>query len=195
MNNSFTLHLLRHGAPETPGLMLGHQDMPASREGAAACAAKARNLCFQRLHSSDLARCAASARSIAAARHLPVPLALDRRWRELDFGAWEGRAPATLPPEALRQFWADPDAFRPPDGEPWSALATRISCALADLEPTPTLVITHGGAMRAALHLLLGWRQDQCWSLDLPYACVLTLRLWRETGEIGWRGQILALQP
>lgn len=190
MTDSFTLHLLRHGAPETSGLMLGHQDMPASMEGAAACTAKAQYLSFQRILSSDLKRCTISAQSIASARGLP--LAVDPRWRELDFGAWDGCAPDTLPPDALRQFWADPDAFPPPGGERWSDLTARISAALADLQPLPTLIVTHGGTMRAALHLLLGWRQDQCWSLDLPYACRLSLRLWREDG---WRGQIQTLQP
>ena len=63
-------------------------------------------------------------------------------------------------------------------GERWSALVTRVSAALADLAPVPTLVVTHGGAMRAALHSLCGFDQRQLWAFDLPYASLLSLRVW-----------------
>ncbi|EJU09069.1 phosphoglycerate mutase [Sphingomonas sp. LH128] len=46
----------------------------------------------------------------------------------------------------------------------------------------PSLVLTHGGAMRAALAVLFHMEQPQVWAFDLPYASVLSLRLWPGEG-------------
>jgi alpha-ribazole phosphatase len=104
---------------------------------------------------------------------------VDPRWRELDFGAWDGHAPATIDPAALSAFWDDPDVNPPPEGERWSSLTARVALACRDIT-VPTLVVTHAGAMRAALATLCGFSQAQTWSIDLPYAALLSLRVWRE---------------
>jgi len=171
--SAFFLHLMRHGAPEKPGLLLGHADIPSTPEGIAACVEQAADLPFAALVSSDLARAAAVAEAIGGARGLATRR--DARWRELDFGAWDGLTPAQVD---ARAFWDDPDANPPPDGERWSALVTRVSAALDDIAERDTLVVTHGGAIRAALAALFGFEQRQLWAFDLPYAAVLTLRVW-----------------
>ena len=53
--------------------------------------------------------------------------------------------------------------------------------AVEDLPRVPTLVLTHGGAMRAALAHLCGFSVQQSWSFGLPYAALLSLERW--TGE------------
>lgn len=174
--SSFVLHLLRHGAPETPGLLLGHADVPSSPEGIAACLEQVADLSFTALLSSDLIRASAAADAIGSARGLPVQQ--DARWRELDFGAWDGLAPARIDSAAMGAFWNDPDADPPPGGERWSALVARVSAALDDMAARDTLVVTHGGAIRAALAALFGFDQRQLWAFDLPYAAMLTLRIW-----------------
>ena len=173
---SVALHLLRHGAPETPGLLMGRTDGAPTAEGIAACAAQAANLGIERLIASDLQRSRAAGETIGAAAGLP--LIIDRRWRELDFGGWDGKAASAVDPDAFGRFCDDPDANPPPSGERWSALAQRVSAAIADLAPVPTLIVTHGGAMRAALHMLCGFDQRQLWAFDLPYAALLSLRVW-----------------
>ncbi|APZ98855.1 histidine phosphatase family protein [Sphingopyxis sp. QXT-31] len=172
----YTLHLLRHGAPEVPGLLLGRTDTASTAEGIAACAAQASGLAVETLISSDLTRCHAAATAIGEASGLPVTT--DPRWRELDFGDWDGLPGSAIDAEALGRFWSDPDAHPPPGGEAWSALAVRVSAALTDLEPHPTLVVTHGGAIRAALHRLCGFDQRQLWSFDLPYGVLVSLQVW-----------------
>ena len=174
--SGFTLHLLRHGAPETPGLLIGRTDGEPTREGIAACMAQAEDLGIEQLITSDLRRCHAAGKAIGAA--LDKPLIIDPRWRELDFGDWDGSAASAIDRDALGLFWKDPDAHPPPGGERWSALAARVSAAIGDLAPVPTLVVTHGGAMRAALHSLCGFDQRQLWAFDLPYAALLSLRVW-----------------
>lgn len=172
----FALHLLRHGAPVTPGLLMGRTDGAPTTEGIAACAQQAEGLGIERLIASDLRRSRAAGEAIGAAAGLP--LAIDPRWRELDFGDWDGEAADAVDREALDRFRDDPDACPPPGGERWSALVARVAAAIAGLAPVPTLVVTHGGAMRAALHSLCGFDRRQLWAFDLPYAARLSLRVW-----------------
>ncbi|WP_267434570.1 histidine phosphatase family protein [Sphingomonas sp. GM_Shp_1] len=167
----FRLHLLRHGEPELTGRMLGRTDSPATAHGLAACVDRARGVKVLRRISSDLSRARASAEAIG-------PTEIDPRWRELDFGDWDGLAPDAIDRAVLDRFWQDPDAAPPPGGERWSDLVARVAAAIADLRPEPTLVVTHGGAMRAALHILCGFDTRAVWAFALPYASLLTLEVW-----------------
>jgi len=172
---ALTVHLMRHGAPQLAGRLLGHMDAPSLPEGLALCVERARALDFTQLVTSDLSRARSPGAVIAAERG--VPQREDARWRELNFGAWEGADPATLDQQALSRFWDDPDAFPPPDGERWSDLCDRVRGALDALEPD-ALVICHAGAMRAALSITCNFNVRQGWAVDLPYGAVLSLRLW-----------------
>lgn len=187
----FLLHLLRHGAPETPGLLMGRTDGLPTPEGIAACMAQTADIPFDHIVSSDLRRTLAAAKAIAAQRALAV--AVDPRWRELDFGQWDGLAPDHVDPDALSRFQNDPDACPPPEGERWSALVDRAMAALGDLSPRPTLALTHGGTMRAVLAGLFGFTQGQLWGFDLPYGTMLSLRVW--TGGDRPYAQIAGLWP
>ncbi|PEQ13670.1 histidine phosphatase family protein [Novosphingobium sp. PC22D] len=184
------LHLLRHGAPETPGLMLGHTDAAPTPAGIARCVDRIDGLAFDALVSSDLVRCARAAQAIAAHRNLAATI--DSRWRELDLGAWDGLHPSQIDPAARAAFWSDPDANPPPDGERWSHLTDRVADAIAALPARDTLVVTHGGAIRAALHVLLGFDQPALWAFDLPYGVAMTLRLWPGPPRAA---QIVGLRP
>lgn len=188
--NSFALYLLRHGEPEGAGRLIGATDAAPTAAGIAACVDQGRDLGAEVLIASDLARARAAGEAISAGTG--VALAVDARWRELDFGTWDGLAPGEADGQALARFWDDPDRFPPPGGERWSALVGRVSAAIADLAVRPTLVVTHGGAMRAALAVLCGFSVRQTWAIDLPYAGLLALRVW--SGETP-AAQILGLYP
>ena len=183
-----TLYLMRHGEPVLTGRMLGRTDCEVTPEGIAACRAQAEGLTVTHVIASDLHRASRCAEAIAA--DLGLSAQIDTRWRELDFGAWDGLESSTIDPDALGRFWNDPDANPPPGGERWSALVARIGAAIDGLPSEPALIVTHGGAMRAALHLVCGFSQPQLWAFDLPYASVLALRLWD-----GRSGQIMGLWP
>ncbi len=173
---SFLLHLLRHGAPETPGLLMGKTDGAPTAQGIAACVEQVADLEIASLVSSDMQRTSRAAEVIGA--RLSLPVRIDTRWRELDFGAWDGLAPNAIDPAASSRFWDDPDAFPPPEGERWSNLVSRVAAAIADTPRSSTLVVTHGGAMRAALAHLCGFGQREIWAFDLPYGALLTLKVW-----------------
>lgn len=169
------LHLLRHGEPLVPHLLLGSTDAAPRPSGITACRRRTAHLAINAVVTSDLCRAAAAGEAIARGRSLSVRQ--DPRWRELDFGAWEGLAAANLDPQALDRFWRDPEAHPPPGGERWSSLVNRVSAAVAEVS-RPTLVVTHGGAMRAALAALCGFSLEQIWAFDLPYAALLSLAVW-----------------
>lgn len=174
--SNYLLHLLRHGAPEIPGLLMGRTDGLPTKAGIAACVNRVASLEIEVLIASDLARTRMAAEAIA--KRTGHSLQIDPRWRELDFGQWDGSAPSQIDSTALARFYDNPTENPPPEGEHWATLTNRIASAIENLSPRPTLVITHGGAMRAALANLCGFDHRQVWSFDLPYASLLTLRVW-----------------
>lgn len=188
--NSFLLHMMRHGAPASPGRMHGHNDVAPTEAGIAHCIEQAQLIDFDHIYSSDLTRASTPAAIIAA--HSGHELRTDARWRELDFGAWNGVDPATIDPQALARFWANPDSNPPPGGERWCDIVERVTQAVDAVPPRPTLVIAHAGAMRAAVSAICGFSLRQCWALDLPYGAVLSLRIWEDERR---SGQIVALWP
>ncbi|SFN78033.1 alpha-ribazole phosphatase [Sphingomonas sp. OK281] len=167
---------MRHGAPEVAGRLLGRTDDPATAAGIAACVARAEGLAIERIETSDLVRARACAEAIGGPRGVSVEV--DPRWQELDFGAWDGLPPTAIDTAELTAFYDDPDASPPPGGERWSALQDRVARALAGMPPVPTLVVTHGGTIRAALAALCGFDRRQIWAFDLPCAAVVSLRIW-----------------
>jgi len=187
VSGAFLLHLLRHGAPELTGRMLGRTDSPVTAEGLAACVARVKSLYFKQIVCSDLMRSQAIADAIGRERGLAPTT--DARWRELDFGAWDGLAAAEIDAAALQRFWDDPDAAPPPGGERWSNLVARITDAIEELTPETSLIVTHGGTIRAALKSLCGFGLRELWAFDLPYAALISLRIWPDR-----TAQIVALQ-
>lgn len=184
------VHLMRHGEPRVPGLLLGHRDDLPLPSGTARCVLRAEGLDFAQVLSSDLSRCRIPARQIAAMRKQPHRA--DRRWRELDFGEWDGLSPHELDPAVQRRFWDDPDGSAPPGGERWSQLRARVSDALLGVERS-SLILTHGGTMRAVLSVVFGFDHRQVWAFELSYGALISLRLWPETGGRLPAAQIVGL--
>ena len=173
------LWLLRHGTPVETGVLLGWTDAPLSGTGAQEAEAQAGRLAqqgLQRIITSDLSRCRETAAVVE--KYLAVPVLDDARWREMNFGVWDGLAPNAVPQDSLSRFQTDPDLYPPPGGERWQDLRLRVGKALDALEPQPTLIVAHGGSIRAALSILLGWPLDHCWAVDLPYGVLVRLNLW-----------------
>jgi alpha-ribazole phosphatase len=147
------LTLVRHTRPNAPpSVCYGRTDLPAATGFEPEAARLAALLApADRVVSSPLRRCAALAEALAA--HLRAPLTLDPRWRELDFGAWEGRPWDAIPRPELHAWAADLLHARPHGGESVAMLLARTRRALARCRAAPgrTLVVTHAGPIRAAL--------------------------------------------
>lgn len=168
--------------------MLGHLDVPPLVADCPIMFERVADLPVRWIVSSDLRRTAQQAAQLA--ERLDVPFTCDPCWRELHFGDWEGLSSDAVDGAALCRFWADPDACPPPQGERWSHLCGRVGESLSGLA-TGTLVVTHAGAMRAALSVLTGLDHRGVWAIDLPYRALISLRIW--PGE-PLSGQIIGLE-
>jgi len=146
------LILVRHTRPDiAPGLCYGQTDMDVADtfadEAAAVLAALPQ---ARRVVSSPLRRCRLLAQRIADAAGLPLDI--DERLKEIDFGAWEGRPWAELPKREI-DAWADNFLHaRPHGGESVAMLKSRVDAALADWSARDgsTAIVTHAGVIRVA---------------------------------------------
>lgn len=182
------LILLRHGEPELAGTLLGRLDVPSTPAGIDRCLDATAMLDIGRIVSSPLSRALAAAERIATRAGQRTQV--DARWRELDFGDWDGRTARDIDEtdgDALASFWRDPDLHPPPAGERWSEVKARVVAAVGDIvaehDGRPVLVVSHAGAMRAAIAGLCGFDFAQTMNLDLPYAAQVHLRLFAEAGR------------
>jgi glucosyl-3-phosphoglycerate phosphatase len=107
------------------------------------------------IYSSDLARAASTAETLARLTGLPVNL--DKDLRERHGGAWEG-----LTDKEIRQFYpGEHQIWSPPEGEPTAVITDRAAEAferIADSMPGGSLavVVSHGAAIGFGMSRLLG---------------------------------------
>lgn len=101
--------------------------------------------------SSPLRRCHKLAARIAS--HHNLSIRTDARLMEMDFGDWEGQLWSAIPRTDLDQWTGDFYRARPHGGESVEILKNRVDAALSEIQtmPTPALIITHAGVIRAAL--------------------------------------------
>jgi broad specificity phosphatase PhoE len=147
-----SIELLRHGDTGQRSYR-GRLDDPLLEIGWRQLRAAVLGRDWDAVVSSPLQRCAAFAQELAQARGLP--LQLDARLAEYDFGDWQGVPIETLAEaqgEALGRFWSNPAAYPPPGAEAFDAFRARLVAALDDAAAAwparRVLVVTHGGAIR-----------------------------------------------
>lgn len=156
---------VRHGesTANAAGVLAGWEDVPLTARGEAQARAAGEALAgerFARVLVSDLARARRSLDLLLDARADrggPVgPTHIDPALRERHLGTWSGLALADLRADgriATLHAWAD----APPEGESHASLMARALPALARWgEEGPTLMVSHGGLMRALLGLIDG---------------------------------------
>ncbi|MGJ5177698.1 histidine phosphatase family protein [Bradyrhizobium oligotrophicum] len=195
------IDLLRHGTTGRDGHLDGRTDPPLSALGWDQFRRQTMNGAWRRIVTSPLARARAAAEDHA--RNTGCALQIDADWRELDFGRWDGlkRNDIVAEPDGaalLDAFYADA-AVAAPDGESWSDLQARVARALDRIvisaDVGPVLVVTHGGAMRAALSLLLGWPLRQLWSLRIHPGTRITLEAGQSEQAAPWGEIVEIIQP
>ena len=155
--------LLRHGQTDAnaSGTLQGHLPTPLNLTGIRQATLLADRLAVWRpsvaaLVSSDLPRAAQTAGPIAAACGLSV--AFDPAWRERGFGLLEGK------PVVDRTIWQVAGGeVDPPGAEPSAAFLERVRGALlavaaAHRRRAVVAVVTHGGAIRGVLRMMIDGR-------------------------------------
>lgn len=155
--------LLRHAKTvwNHEGRVQGHWDTELSPEGLT----QARNMApalmglgFTRVLVSDLGRARDTAAIVNAS--LKLPLRLDKRLREQDFGDWTGKRLADLPPDELAAQKALGFGFRPPGGESREEVLGRATAALLEAASRnpgrKILVVTHQTVIKCLVYAALG---------------------------------------
>jgi probable phosphoglycerate mutase len=167
VSETVRLRLIRHGETDwnAQGRIQGHLDIPLNQRGREQAHQLAEQLAgsgARLVLSSDLSRAAQTARIIAD--RLGAPLRLEPALRERNLGALQGKTAADLGgADGGQTFVArmvnDPSA-RPLGGESLEEFRARVAALVEELvrhPPAPDIVVvSHGGAIRAALLALVG---------------------------------------
>lgn len=171
------LYLVRHPRPElAPGICYGASEVPCSDASFAQAATLLRPSLPYGLpvFTSPLQRCERFAQVLCGLAP-SMSYQVEERLREMDFGAWEGRAWADIAQTEL-SAWADDFAHYRcgHSGESTAQVVTRVAAALMEQArmQQDAVWITHAGVIRA-LQWLAGPARDDRLScaarrLDLP---------------------------
>ena len=160
------LILVRHCEAEgnTRGELQGRTDCDVSGSGETQLelvSLRLRNEPFAAIYSSPLRRAYKTAQAIDKYHHLPVRV--DKRLSEMDFGSWEGRSWAEVEKEdpPMLKIWNEsPGEFQAEGGESMRQVYDRMWAAGLDIvraNPGKTVcVVSHGCAIRNFLCRALG---------------------------------------
>ena len=166
------LILVRHGRTRgnAAGLLQGRIDNPLDEVGILQAEQVAAAIGpVDRVVSSSLSR----ARQTAAMFGMPVTI--DDRWIELDYGEADGRPLSDVPVEMWAAWRTDP-GFAPPGGESMHAMDQRVRAAAADALDTArdatVVVVSHVSPIKAAISWALGGDISMSWRCHLDQAAV-----------------------
>jgi broad specificity phosphatase PhoE len=178
------LVLCRHGrtATNAAARIQGHVDTALDDVGVvqAAAMAKAVGDSVGRVVSSPLRR----AQETAAAFGLPV--SVDARWIELDYGDWDERRLGEVSAEEWARWRADV-AWAPPGGESLADLGARVRGACEELAGEAAehdvVVVSHVSPIKAAVAWALGVGDEVVWRMHLAPASITRVAV-RATGPV-----------
>jgi len=124
------------------------------------------------VYASTLTRARDTAAAIAAPHGLPVHE--DADFREMAFGAWEGRTLDEVraeDPEDYRVWAETPDLFTAPGGETLADVKIRVLAALGRLraahEGKSVCLVAHGLSARVLILEALGLPLSRVWAIHL----------------------------
>jgi broad specificity phosphatase PhoE len=109
-----------------------------------------------------------------AVEELDLPVRLDERLRERDFGAFDGMTGAGIreqyPEEARRRQLLGKFYYRPPGGESWADVALRIRSVLSTeahvLDGERALFVAHQAVIMVCRYVLEGLDEQELMDLD-----------------------------
>lgn len=189
--------LVRHALvhPDALDRLYGVNDVPVCETTMAADAPRYAALAARlprpaRLLATPLSRTQATVAALFRAGYPVTPMAIDAGFVEQNFGDLQGEPIATFDARAAHErhpFWPIHAAETPPNGESFAAMIARVGAALTCLLQSPatedTIIVSHGGAIRAACAHALAITAHQALSLAVENISLTRL----EHNEYGWR--------
>ena len=169
------LLFVRHGQTEAnrAGLVLGRSDPELTEEGhrqAKLLADALRGEAVAVILTSPLLRARQTAEPIAEA--CGVPVEVDDRLIEIDWGAWEGRATGSLATAEVDRMKAEDGTA--PEGESLDSLAGRVESFCTDQLDQDGLVVavSHVSPIKAAAAWAMGVDGTVAWRMYLGLASI-----------------------
>jgi broad specificity phosphatase PhoE len=191
------LWFIRHAlvAPEALAFLYGTNDVPVCAASMEADGGRYAALAVRlprpaQVVITPLSRTRLTFEALVRAGYPEQEPLVEKAFIEQDFGHWQGRALAEFNNRIAldrHPFWPIHAAETPPGGESFQALIHRVgegmerlSSAYADHD---VIVISHGGAIRAACAYALGLNPHQALSLSVENISLTRL----ERQEAAWR--------
>ena len=165
----------RHGqtAPNRDGLVLGRADPELTEEGHRQAARLGATLAGEpvtAILTSPLLRARQTAEAVGAA--CGVPVVVDDRLVEIDWGTWEGRPASSLAVADVERWKADKGTA--PAGESLDALSRRVESFCTEQLGADGLVVavSHVSPIKAAAAWALGVDGAVAWRMFLGLASI-----------------------
>ena len=164
------LLIVRHGrtVANASGLLQGRVDNPLDVVGRQ----QAHEISLA-LGTVDIVVSSPLQRARETAEPLGLPLRLDERWIELDYGEWEELPITEVTADQWTQ-WRSDSTFAPPGGESLAELDQRVAEAcndlLAEAAELNVAVFTHVSPIKSAMAWALGVEEQISWRLQVGQA-------------------------
>ena len=164
------LLIVRHGrtVANASGLLQGRVDNPLDAVGRQ----QAQEISLA-LGTVDIVVSSPLQRARETAEPLGLPLRLDERWIELDYGEWDELPITEVTADQWTQ-WRSDSTFAPPGGESLAELDQRVAEACNDLlveaAELNVAVFTHVSPIKSAMAWALGVEEQISWRLQVGQA-------------------------
>ena len=189
--------LIRHAlvAENARAMLYGTMDVPLCPDALVADAPMYRALAARLPNPADwivtpLSRTALTADALFRHGYPAQAPTVEPDLIEQDLGDWHGLAHADLPPKLQRPahpFWPLGGEEVPPGGESMASVIDRVGHAMERLAVTRAgrnvVIVSHGGAIRAAVAHAIGIRADNALHLSVQNLSLTRL----ERQRAGWR--------
>lgn len=173
--NPYTLTLLRHGDIDDQGLLTGQREVTLTEDGATTMARSWQQITalapVSTMATSPLTRCREFA--VHHALETSVPLKVDPRFSECNYGAWDGEDCRALQQQYpnWEQRWRN-GVLTLPDGESREVFDTRVLAGfsewIASTRGSHRVLVTHALVIASLLAELL--------DMDLDVARLITVQ-------------------
>ena len=161
-----SLLIVRHGRTEAnaSGLLLGRRLDP----GLDPLGVRQAEALAELVRGAHRVVCSPLRRTRETAAHFGLPVTIDDRWIEIDYGSLDGTALSDVPAGTWAEWRAD-IAFVPGGGESLAAVGERVRAACDDLLDEATnhdiVVVTHVSPIKAAAAWALGAPDEVVWRM------------------------------